>query len=165
MAQPIPKWYEVVDEVEAIALSWSVGTVDAGNFSAEKEFYIWNNKSGVTPVSDMTNVFITTKHTDGTDSGLIADPNPASRAGVVEVQTFDGSVFSAWQEIHGSTSTVTLLNAQGASGVIEGAVNDGNRITPATAVNFARVKLRLQVYEWAPAGAVSWKTRVSYQYT
>lgn len=166
MAQPIPKWYEVDGQGnESVALSWSVGTVDAGNFSNEKEFYIWNNKGGGTPVSDMTNVFITTKHTDGTDSGLISGSDANARAGVVEVKTFDGFSFSEWQEIYGSTVTVGIINASGEVGLIRGDANDGNRNTEITKKNFARVKLRLHVYDWAPAGAISWKTRVSYQYT
>lgn len=165
MPQPIPKWYEVVDNVEQLALSWNAGTVDAGAYSAEKEFWIWNNKGGGTIVSDMTNVRITTKDVDGFDLGKIASPNAEDRDGVVEVNIFDGSNYGNWQEVYGSAVSVELINAAGQTGVISGAINDGNRLTPASAANFAKVKVRLRVYDTAEAGAVSWKTRVSYQYT
>jgi hypothetical protein len=162
MPAPIPKWL-TPDGTQV--LQWDAGIVDAGTRSAEKEVYIWNNKgtsasSPSTDVSDMTNVFITTKHTDGSDSGPVATKTDA----IVEVSTYDGASWSEWQEVGGSASTVTLVNASGDVGTIYGTGNDGNPLTVATKKNYARVKLRLYVLPTAPAGAISWKTRVSYQY-
>jgi hypothetical protein len=163
MAEPIPKWYEVDSGTgdESVCLSWNAGTVDAGQRSAVKEVYIWNNKGGVASVSDMTNVFITSKHTDGTDGGLVA----TKQAAVVEVSTYDGVTWSGWNEVGGSAETVPLVSSSGVNGTISGASNDGNRFTNATKANYARVQMRLWVKDTAPAGLIQWRTRVSYQYT
>jgi len=163
MASPIPKW---VNPDGSQCLSWDAGIVDAGSYSSIKEVWIWNNKgtSAVSPsttVADMTNVFITTKHTDGTDTGPVATQSSA----IVEVSTHDGATWSAFTPVGGSTQTVQLINESGVVGTIGGAGNDGNPLTTASKVNFAKVQLRLHVLDTAPAGAISWKTRVSYQYT
>lgn len=163
MPAPIPKW---MNPDGTQLLQWDAGIVDAGTRSAEKEVYIWNNKgtsasSPSTDVADMTNVFITTKNNDGTDSGPVATKTDA----IVEVSTFDGAIWSSWQEVGGSASTVQLVNASGEIGLIRGTGNDGNSLTTATKKNYARAKLRLYVKDTAPAGPISWKTRVSYQYT
>jgi hypothetical protein len=164
---PIPKWYEVVNNVEQQALSWNAGTVDAGSYSDEKEFWIWNNKGGGSAVSDMTNVTLTTKDVDGYDLGKIASPNIEDRDAEVQVSVYDGELdeYGDFNAVYGSSQTIDLVSASGELGVIAGAINDGNRNTTASKANFARVKLKLRVYETADAGAVSWKTRVSYQYT
>lgn len=163
MAAPIPKWL-LPDGTQC--LEWNAGIVDAGSRSSELELYIWNNKgtsssSPSTDVADMTNVFITTKHTDGSDGGVVATKTSA----IVEVATHDGANWSSWQEVGGSANTVSLVNEGGEVAIIRGTGNDGNALTPATKKNYSRVKLRLHVLETAPAGAISWKTRVSYQYT
>jgi len=163
MAAPIPRW---MNPDGSQLLQWDAGIVDADTRSTEKEVWIWNNKgtsasNPSTDVADMTNVFITTKNTDGTDTGPIATKTD----GIVEVATNDGSSWSDFQEVGGSSSTVQVVNNAGASGVISGKGNDGNPLTPATMSNYAKLKLRLHVLATAPAGPVSWKTRCSYQYT
>jgi hypothetical protein len=163
MAAPIPKW---LNPDGSQRLQWDAGIVDAGTPSAETEVYLWNNKgtsagSPSTDVADMTNVFITTKHTDGTDSGPVATKTDA----IVEVQTYDGSIWSSWTEVGGSASTVQVINSFGEVGFIRGTGNDGNALTALTKKNYARLKLRLKVLPTAPAGPIAWKTRVSYQYT
>ena len=163
MAAPIPKW---LNADGSQCLQWDAGIVDADTYSAVKEVYIWNNKgtsssSPSTDVADMTNVFITTKHTDGTDTGPVATQTDA----IVEVSTYDGTAWSTFTPVGGSANTVQLVNASGTVGTIKGTGNDGNSLTTATKANYARVQLRLHVLATAPAGPISWKTRVSYQYT
>jgi hypothetical protein len=163
MAAPIPKW---LNPDGTQRLQWDAGIVDAGTTSAEVEVYIWNNKgtssaSPSTDVADMTNVFVTTKNTDGSDTGPVATKTDA----IVEVATFDGATWSSWSEVGGSASTVQLVNAAGEVATIRGTGNDGNSLTTATKKNYARLKMRLKVLDTAPAGPISWKTRVSYQYT
>jgi hypothetical protein len=163
MAAPIPKW---LNPDGSQCLQWDAGIVDADTRSSVKEVWVWNNKgtSAVSPsttVADMTNVFITTKNTDGTDTGSVATQTDA----VVEVATYDGANWSAFTPVGGSANTVSLISASGVVGTISGAGNDGNPLTSATMANFAKVQLRLHVLPTAPAGPISWKTRVSYQYT
>jgi len=158
MAQPIISWYNADD---SICANWDAGIVDADSYSDVKEVYIWNNRGPIgTAVSDATNVFITTKNTDGTDTGPVATKSSA----VVEVATFDGANWSSWQEVGGSSSTVTLVNSSGETGVLRGNANNGDKNDTNAKKNYARVRLRLHVKPEAPAGPISWKTRVSYQY-
>ena len=158
MAQPIIKWY---DPDGNLLSNWDAGIVDAESYSAVKEVYIWNNKGPVaSAVSDATNVFITTKNTDGTDTGPIATKTDAW----VEVSTFDGANWTNYTAVGGSSSTVTLINAAGEVGILRGNANDGDKNNNDTKKNYAMVRLRLWVTPTAAAGPVSWKTRVSYQY-
>lgn len=163
MAAPIPKW---TNTDGSQCLSWDAGIVDAGSSSAVKEVWIWNNKgtSAVSPsttVSDMTNVFITTKSSTGDDTGVIATQSSAS----VQVSTHDGANWSAYNPVGGTTTTVAVVSESGVVGTISGAGNDGNALTVATKPCFAKLRLMLSVLAVAPAGAITWKTRVSYQYT
>ncbi len=164
MAAPIPKW---LNPDGSACLSWDAGIVDADSTSdPPKEVWIWNNKgtsaaSPSTDVADMTNVFVTTKNTDGTDTGSVATRTDA----IVEVATFDGANWSEFTEVGGSSNTVQVVSCSGVTGTISGKGNDGNPLTTLTQANFAKLKLRLHVRATAPAGSISWKTRVSYQYT
>lgn len=175
MAAPIVTWWDpsANSGSGAPTSTWNCGTVDADSFSSEKELWIWNNKGGATEVSDMTNVFVTTKDTNGLDSGPVADKSQA----VVEVAMFDGVSFQAFKEVYGSSQSCDVLNAAGfvASGDVKanrisGMVNptdpnDINYSDPNTLKKYAKMKLRLHVFANASAGPMSWKTRCSYQFT
>lgn len=160
MPAPVPQFWK--GDNSAILTSWDAGIVDADSYSEEIEVLVWNNRGSpgnpTSDVSDMTNVFITTKNIDGTDTGPVATKEHA----IVEVKTYDGSEWSDWQEIGGSSSTVQLISASGIPGVISGAGNEGD--AGVNLANYARIRLRLHVLPTAPAGQISWKTRVSYQY-
>ena len=163
MAAPIPKW---LNPDGTQCLSWDAGIVDAGSYSAVKEIWLWNNKgtsagSPSTTVADMTNVFVTTKHTDGTDSGVVATQTSA----IVEVSTHNGTAWSDFSPVGGSSQTVQVISESGVSGTISGAGNDGNPLTTATKACYAKIQFRLHVLDTAPAGAIAWKVRASYQYS
>jgi hypothetical protein len=180
MASPIPIWWDV--SANASTLTWSCGTVDAGSYSSEKEFYVWNNKGGASDVSDMTSVFITTKDTTGNDAGPVA--GSSGTVADVEVTVYDArtSAWTTWKAIRGSdaanhqsvfyaSSLTTFPSGHSRSGetvtqdTIYGTANDGLNTTANSKFNFSDIKLRLHVLEGAPAGSMAWKTRISYQYT
>lgn len=154
--------------------TWNCGTVDADSYSAVKELWVFNNKGGASAVSDMTNVFITTKDANGLDGGPVADRSQA----VVEVSMWDGAsgVWKDFKEVYGSSQVEDVLNAAGTiedgdtkANRLSGMVNptdatDTNYTDPNTQLKHARMKLRLHVFASANAGPMSWKTRVSYQY-
>jgi hypothetical protein len=160
MDAPFIQWYRPTDLANPVT-THNFGIVDAESTSTEAEFQIWNNKGGTVAKSDATNVFITTKDLSGVDG----DPVATRKHAVLEVSRFDGSSFLAYGEVAGSTTTLPVINAAGTSGIIKGDINDGNPDTVNSKDNYARVKLRLKVFLSAPAGTMSWKTRVSYQYT
>ncbi len=168
MPAPVPVWWDVAQN--QATLTWNCGTVDADSYSNEKEFYVFNNKGGASDVSDMTNVFITTKDTNGNDAGPVAGPTPVA---AVEVSVFDGVSWGEWKEIRGSdpANQAVVVNASGdGQAVIKGTRNisdptDTNYNNTETKKKYARLKLRLHVFASAPAGPMSWKTRISYQYT
>lgn len=155
MGAPVVQWYDGLNTAQQS--SWDAGIVDAGDWSSPKEFLIWNNRGGSTAVSDMTNVFITTKSLTGDNTGPVASKSDA----IVEVSIFDGTAWSAWEEI-GGTDTCALKSASGVAGTISGAVNSGNKATDKA--NYADIKLRLHALPTALAGQIEWLTRVSYQY-
>lgn len=155
MPAPIVQWWKG-DNSEQL-LSWDAGIVDADSYSATLGVLIWNNRGGAVVVSDMENAFITTKNTDGTDTGSVATRTDA----IVEVQVWDGAAYPVWAEVGGSVTTLPLNDANGVAGRISGAINTGML---ADKPNFAQVNLRLHVLPTAPAGLIQWKTRVSYQY-
>lgn len=176
MPAPIPLWWDVV--ANESTLSWNAGTVDADSYSDEKAFRVWNNKGGQSLVSDMTNVFITTKDSSGNDTGPVAGP-PGSAYIDVEVAMYEYDAdlqigdYRAWKVIRGSNPLYheDVLNRAGVQeeeddipNRIYGAINDGVYSTAASKKNYSELKLRLRVYSNATAGPVAWKTRVSYQY-
>ena len=177
MPDPIVLWWDpsANDGSGAPTSTWNAGTVDADSYSAVKELWVFNNKGGATEVSDMTNVFVTTKDSNGLDGSPVADRSQA----VVEVSMWDGAsgVWKAWEEVYGSSKVEDVLNAAGwvADGDIKanrisGMVNptdpnDINYNDANTMKKHAKMKLRLHVFENATAGPMAWKTRVSYQYT
>ena len=135
-----------------------------------------------TPVSDMTNVTITTKALDGSNNNGVADNTQAQveiifgidESGVEKWVSWDGTqtVYnapgtSAWKVVGGSNNTPVYNRAGqrcggGATNVITGTVNNG---TITDKYSFAKVGLRLYVKPDATAGQISWNTRISYQYT
>lgn len=183
MPAPIPIWWDPnppSPQNPGPTTTWSVGTVDADSTSAEKEFWIFNNKGGSEAVSDMTNVFITTKDTNGLDGGPVANvADSANNQAYVQVSIFDGSIWSAFETIGGSSNVKDVLNAAGwidaengdtKANRLSGMVNptdptDVNYDDANTKKKMAKVRLRLVVKEGAAAGPMAWKTRCSYQYT
>lgn len=177
MPAPIVLWWDPTlnDGNGGPTSTWNAGTVDADSYSAVKELWVFNNKGGSEAVSDMTNVFVTTKDSNGLDGGPVADKSQA----VVEVSMWDGAsgTWKPWKEIYGSSVTEDVLNAAGwvadgdtIANRISGMVNptdpnDTNYSDPNTLKKHAKMKLRLHVFENATAGPMAWKTRVSYQYT
>src|SRR5690625_4975709 len=62
MTQPIVSWYESTNDVSnEITDLVQYGTVDADTDSAQKTFYIWNNRNGSEDVSKMEEVTFTTR--------------------------------------------------------------------------------------------------------
>lgn len=177
MPAPNPIWWDPsLDGGNGLPTStWNCQTVDADSWSVEKEFWIFNNKGGVSQVSDMTNVFITTKDSGGNDGPPVADQSKA----IVYVKVWNGTVWEDAVAIGGSSNTADILNAAGYinSGLgdlkanrLSGMVNptdpsDTNYSDTNTKKKMAKVKLQLHVLANADAGPMTWKTRVSYQYT
>ena len=177
MPAPQPIWWDPFAETPGPTSTWNCGTVDADSWSTEKEFWIFNNKGGSVDVSDMTNVFITTKDSLGLDGPPVADMSKA----IVWVKVFDGGS-SAWgtqKMIGGSTNIADILNCAGWIDTVHGDTKANrlwggkNPTDPTdslyddanTKKKMAKVRLQLQVLAGADAGPMTWKTRVSYQYT
>lgn len=155
MPAPIVSWWN--DQNTAQETSWPVGVIDAGTVSADKTFLIWNNRAGSTAVSDMTNCTITTKDSAGGDTGeLVTNKWVEARV--------DSAGETAFTPIGGATTHPLTAGGGATAGTIAGDANDGNIATAATANNFAKVTLHVNVPATAAAGSLSWLLRVSYQY-
>lgn len=153
MASPLVSWYSA-DNITQIS-SWEIGTVDAGSTSPDITFLIWNNRAGVTLVSDMTSCTITTKDSAGGDTGeLVVD-----KWIQVRVDTMSEGTFTA---IGGTVAKSIKAGGTAGAGTIEGAINDGTMVGAPN--NFAQVTLHAVPLATATAGNVDFLLRVAYTY-
>lgn len=154
MAAPQVLWYSADNTAQE--LNWAIGTVDAGSYSPQKTFLIWNNRGGTSDLSDMTNCSITTKDNAGGNTGeLVLDKwieVKVDSMGEVDFTPVGGEVTKDVQAETASAKTIS------------GMANDGNIATPNTKKNFAKVTLRAHPPGTATAGNVSFLTRIAYQY-
>lgn len=151
MPAPIVSWYNSTNTIQQT--SWDTGVVDAGSVGPNTQFLIWNNRGGVTAVSDMTNCVITTKDTSGGNTGDVV----TERWVEVRVDKLVEVTFTAI----GGTTTHPIGNGVTAQ-TIAGAANDGT--TANSNANYSSLTLRWVPPSTATAGARNWLTRVSYQY-
>lgn len=178
--------------------SWNAGIIDAGSASRpadvnepDPEYYpctflIWNNRGGVTQISSMQSVQISTLSLvrdgegdvdpnnsykpEGAVAGSAIDPNKRAHVEAIfynEVESGWGIYNQAgewqpneWGTIEGGIK-LDVLSAAGVRNIISGAANTANISDSA---NYSKVKLRLVVRPDAQAGRVEWYTRVSYNY-
>ena len=180
MAAPIVSWYS--SDNSSLLTKWEIGTVDAGTTSDEFEFLIWNNRSGSSNVSIMTDCVITTKDSTG---GLTGNELVTGKWVQVKVNSKGESGFTAiGSETSGSEPDITYnpvehaisadstafeskcsansLTAADYNSPIGGFSNNG--IKDNSKANFADVTLRVEVPESAPAGSIDFLTRVRYSY-
>ena len=158
MAQPIVSWYEKNDTGEIVAIpetgyKWSLGEVKAGDPSAEKTFYVWNNKGGTEDVSTMQDCKITIVDNASEFTDIIEQKWIRCRLDTVEGDTFD--------QIGGTTEKEIRAKGQDA-GIILGSANSGEI---ADTDNFTQVTLfALPNADVRDAGIRKFKVRVSYFY-
>lgn len=153
MPAPIISWYDSTNTTQLTSLDF--GVVDAGAVSADIRVLIWNNRGGGTAVSDATSCVVTTKDTQGGNTGDV----------VVEkwVEAQDNKEATPTFVAIGGTTTRPVAGAPGTNPqVISGAANDGT--TANSPNNFADVSFHWRVPATATAGQRQWLTRLSYQY-
>lgn len=153
MAMPQVSWYTADNSTQVT--QWNIGTVDAGSVSTEFDVLVWNNRGGAGVLSDMTNCTVTTKDQSGGNTGELITNT------WIEVKCLSAGE-SAFSPIGGTTTHAIKGGGAAAAGVISGAVNDGSIAN--AAANFASLALHANVPGTATAGAVSFITRVAYQY-
>lgn len=153
MAAPVISWYKTDNTTQVV--TWDLGVVDAGTVSTDTTFLIWNNRSGSSSVSDMTNTTITTKDNSGGNTGeLVTDK-------WIEAKLLGSPTYTP---VGGTTTTPINGGNSAPAGTIKGSINDGNVATAATQTCFATVILHANVPSNATAGNIDFLTRVSYQY-
>lgn len=151
MAAPIVSWYDA--ENTAQQTTWDTGVVDAGSVGPDTQFLIWNNRGGGTSVSDMESCVITTKDTQGGNTGDVV----VERWVEVRVDELGEMSFTAI----GGTVSHPFGNGITPQ-VISGAANDG---TLANAdANYCLLTLHWAPLATATAGTRNWLTRAAYQY-
>jgi len=151
MPAPIVSWWDSTNTTQMT--SWDVGVVDAGSVSPDTQFLVWNNRGGTTAVSDMTNCVITTKDTQGGNTGDVV----VEKWVEVRVDKLGETTFTAI----GGTTTHPIGNGVTPQ-VISGAANDGTVAN--SNANFSTLTLHWRPPSTATAGQRNWLTRVSYQY-
>jgi len=148
---PIVSWYEA--DNETVLSKWDIGTVDAGQTSAEKTILIWNNRGGTEDVSDMQECKITTTDNQGDVLDLVKERWVSCR-----VDSIAGDTFTP---IGGEEAKTIAAEGQ-QPGIIKGTANSASMEDIA---NYAKVTLRATPPLNSPAGARNFKVRVSYYYT
>jgi hypothetical protein len=179
MAAPIVSW-RTVDNISVFS-SWPIGTVDAGQAKPVdgQPFLVWNNRNGITDVSDMQNCTIITKDNVGGDTGELVI-NKWIQVKVVSLGE------SGWTPIGKNTPKTIRTNGcttngdgqwypnvaphagEGTSYDILGVKNSdgGNPASGLTvaAGNYVSILARANVPSNAGAGTTNFKLRVAYQY-
>jgi len=167
---------------------WDIGVVRAGNEATVDEtlqtFYIWNNKSGVTAVQNMTNCELTIRdgnYTDGSYHEGNAD-SPLVTGRWIEARTFKSVKDSTGTETPSSWTPIGLSDlgaiakinfealGDGTTGSVDtfqaneisGAVNTGTFDSQTDKNNYAKVQMRLKVPADAEAGEVAFIARIYY---
>ncbi len=152
MAAPIIAWYDSTNTTQQTSMDF--GTVDAGSVSDVIELLIWNNRGGGSAVSDATSCVVTTKDTQGGNTGDVVQDR-------WEEAQDEKEATPSFVAIGGDT-TRPVGNGVTPQ-VISGAANDGTTVN--SPANFADVSFRWRVPAAATAGLRNWLTRLSYLYT
>lgn len=162
MAAPQVNWRKQ-DNTAAVA-SWNIGTIDAGTPSSDFTVLIWNNFAGSSDLSTMTNCTVTTKDSQGGNTGelvlnkwvevMVVSAGEVSRTPV-------GGTTTHPIQAGGNTANADGTFSPNANEIL-GVKNDGNKANAKG--NFAEVTLRANVPGNATAGNVAFLTRVAYQY-
>lgn len=157
MANPVVFWYDRSNQNQLT--QWPIGTVNAGEYSAQLGVLIWNNRGGATDVSDMTGCTITTKDILG-GNGTSPFTEPVVNKWIeVRVDSNDETGFTAI----GGAVTHPIKARGAAPDVISGAANTGNKDTDIA--NYAECTLQANVPTNASAGTSQFLVRVSFSWT
>lgn len=151
MTAPIVSWYEANNE--DIIKKWVVGTVDAGQTSAEKVVLIWNNRGGTENVSDMQECKITTTDNQGDVLDLVTEKWIECRVDSIAGDDFTPIGGEDKKEIRAKDQEAGIIKGTANSALLE------------DTDNYAKTTLRAKPILNAPAGKRNFKVRVSYYYT
>lgn len=151
----------IVDDSDRTVNNWDAGVVQANNESSVLTIYIWNNRNGLTAVSDLQDATITSLDIDGASNTDVV----AGKWVNVNVPKIDGNE-TTWVPVGGADSK--HLKAEGVSTAdaytIKGTVNDGNKNTPESKENYCKVNLKVVVPVNAVPGTKTYKMRVNGYY-
>jgi len=176
--QPLVSWYAETNGDNEQVTRWDLGIVDASQVSQDFTFLIWNNRKGTEDVPDMQNAVIMTKDELGGNTGELVEGQWIE----VKVDQIDTTFHPiGWDVVAnqavsrpiktlGSTTNedgtftpnVPPHTTQNGEISILGVKNDGTLENAQG--NYVKVSLHCRVPGNASAGAVNFRTRVTYQY-
>lgn len=159
MSAPQIIWYEPTNTTQET--SWGLGVVDAGTSdenATTKTFLIWNNRGGVTALSDMTNCTITTKDSAGGNTGELIT-NKWIQTKILSMAETVGTPIGGT-----TTKAIRAGGTVSTAGLIKGQINNG-LLTGTGADCFAKVSVWAVIPNTATAGNVDFLLRVAYQFT
>lgn len=147
--------------------SWAIGVINAGSSSPVLNMLIWNNRAGIADVSDMQDCKLTVlDSTLGETIPLVTEKWVGVRvdsAGETGETDESFTRIGGNDPVGGTPRNTKDIKALGQTDfTIKGTANTG--VLTDTA-NFAEVTAKVFVPLNAPAGAQSFKVRVSYFYT
>jgi hypothetical protein len=184
MAAPVISLY-AADNTTAIS-TWSPGTVKADNVSAEKEVYVWNNKSATpgtansSAVSDMIECTVGAFDSAGkADDPIAADKwievninDQKDRSGANDVWTPIGgtTVAKLWNAAAdpsafvGDDSQDYVLKGSTNTGEVDPGNGSGSAAQIANKANYAKCRFHIAVPQNASPGTTGFKIRFQGYY-
>lgn len=150
----------VVDTSDRTVTNWDNGVVQANAESAILQIIIWNNRGGLTDLSDLKEANITSLDTDGRAITEVVTDKWVR----VNVPAVDGST-AVWTPVGGTIAK--SLRADGVDPsegfVIKGVANDGSLVNATE--NYCTCNLKTKVPAGVEAGIRNWKMRINGYFT
>lgn len=164
---PLITWWNETNDAQLT--SWPIGVIKSGEYSAEKELLIWNNRGGdgTTVIPDVINCVLTTKDLKGTNGvGTPAEDLIANKwTSICCLSAGKDPAFPVnWTSIGGDT--VQEIRAGGdalaTAGLIKGTANDGSLVN--SLANYAKLRAKVTVPTDAIGGRIDFMLTLSYQF-
>lgn len=150
----------IMNSTDSVTVSeWHLGTIKAATETTPMVINVWNNRGGITTVSDLQEMSITTKNVTGGDDEeqLVVD----KWVQCLVNDSTDGYIAIGGTDVcpiaHKNASGTDLSNQ-----VLKGTANDGT--TSNSSANYAKVSLKVVPPINATAGSHSFKVRIQGYY-
>ena len=163
MAQPVVSIYDRDNNV--IFSNWTIENLVGQSESDVLDLLVWNNREGLTNVSDMTDVTIMVVDEDGVNENTPLVVGQWIHVLVNTTAETDPDGKKMFSPIGGSVY-VRPLRAEGVDesegNMIRGRANDGSILETN---NFSKIKLKMAPLINAPGGFHIFKIKLVYSYT
>lgn len=143
----------------AVQSTWDVGIVRAQQPSDELIINVWNNRGGISDVSDLREPILSVLDVNGLTAN---DPVARDKWVQVNVESVDGDT-TTWTPIGGTTTKMLKANDGVTDNIIKGTINNADPIMYPQ--NVCTTKLRIEAPLNSDPGDFSFKIRLTAYFT